>query len=222
MSLSMQLLVVEDDVDLLTSLKMVFEDEGFTVFTAETCQEARYLIKSWQFDAILLDGHLPDGDCLVVLKEIRIKDKATPVMMLTGRTLTSDKVNGLDSGADAYVTKPFEFDELIARVYAMIRRWTAGNGFEIRVGDLCINYRKRLVCLAEKELKLSNQEYAVLISMALRKGQVLTRQQLFDRLCHGDKDVESNLLDVIIHTLRLKIGKSLIHTLKTQGYRLSL
>lgn len=220
MKLALFALIVEDDIGLLNSLRMILEDEGFNVFTAGDCAEAKYLLSCHLFDVVILDGHLPDGDCFSLLLELQ-KDKLhSPVMLLTARSSLEDKVKGLNAGADDYITKPFNYDEFIARVYAMLRRWSGSFNNKICIQSLTINYRKKSVVLAGTPINLTHQEYTILICLALRKGQLMTRLELFDRL-NSDSDIDDNLLDVLIYNLRKKVGKTLIQTIRGHGVRLS-
>jgi two-component system OmpR family response regulator len=213
----MRLLVIEDDPVLLRSLAATFREENYAVDTA--ADGADGLLKALQnaYDAVVLDVMLPKLDGWGVLARLR-PEKRTPVLMLTARDAVPDRIKGLNAGADDYLTKPFDTDELLARLRALIRR-SAGQPISvITIGDLTIDTAARRVALAGEAVELTAREYALLEYLALHRGQVVTRTTLYEHLFDEDDDTFSNLLDVHVSNLRKKLGRDLIATRRGHGY----
>jgi two-component system, OmpR family, response regulator len=216
--LAMRLLVVEDNANILSVLERGLREEGYFVDTSSDGIEARYKLHNWEYDGVVLDLSLPGVDGLTLLKEFRKDGGATPVLLLTARGTTRDKITGLDDGADDYLVKPFDLEELIARIRSMIRRAMANLSPEIDLGGVKINPRKLTVEHDGKSIELTKQEYALLIALAQRRGRIITREFLFDRIYDREENVDSNLLDVLIYNVRRKVGKDLIQTRRGHGY----
>ena len=216
----MRILVVEDEPRLLMNLGKALREEGYAVDTAEAGDVALHLAQSHDYDAILLDVMLPRLDGWQVLERLR-KQKQTPVLMLTARGSGQDRVRGLDTGADDYLTKPFDLSELLARVRALIRRAAGQAQPEIRLGDIVVDTRSRTVMHADKKVQLTGREYAILEYLALHRGEVVTRTALYEHLFDDKDDTLSNLVDVHVFGIRKKLRHDLIATRRGHGYCVS-
>lgn len=213
----MRILVIEDEADLLTSLAKALREEGYAVDTAADGEEGLYKAKSWDYDALVLDVMLPRLDGWTVLQRLRLTKK-TPVLMLTARDAARDRVRGLDSGADDYVVKPFDLDELFARLRALIRRAAGQTLNRIEIRDLTIDTAARRVTCAGQAVALTAREYALLEFLALHHNEVVTRTTLYEHLFDEDDNTLSNLLDVHVSNLRKKLGTGCITTHRGHGY----
>lgn len=220
----MHLLIVEDEKSLADIVKKGLEEEGYAVDIAYDGEEGLFMAENEPSDLIILDIMLPGIDGMAILKRIRKKGIKTPVLMLTARDTVRDKVAGLDSGADDYLTKPFSFEELLARIRALLRRDSDTKTAVIGAEDLTIDMATHQVKRAGREIELSAREYALLEYMTLHKNKVLSRTILSEHLYDHDFDLDSNVIDVFINRIRNKIdkgvSKQLIHTLRGAGYML--
>ncbi|HXI10531.1 MAG TPA: response regulator transcription factor [Thermodesulfobacteriota bacterium] len=218
----MRILLVEDEKDLSAIIKQGLEEEGYVVDVAHDGEEGLYMAENFPVDAIILDIMLPLLDGLSVLGSLRKKGNMTPVLLLTARDALLDKIKGLDTGADDYLTKPFVFDELLARVRSLLRRKATVKEAVIRVGDLEVNTASHEVKRAGKAITLSAREYALLEYLAYKKDTVVTRTEIVEHIYSEDADMDSNVVDVYINYLRNKIDKDfkkkLIHTVRGAGY----
>jgi two-component system, OmpR family, response regulator len=213
----MRILVVEDEPRLLRSLAKALREEGYAVDTAEAGDDGLYKAESYNYDAIILDIMLPRLDGWEVLERLR-KQKQTPVLMLTARDAGKDRVRGLDTGADDYLVKPFDLPELLARLRALIRR-SAGHAHpQLALGDVRIDTRARNVMRAGQPVTLTAREYSILEYLALHRGEVVTRTELYEHLFDESDDTLSNLVDVHVFSIRKKLGHELITTRRGQGY----
>ena len=213
----MRLLVVEDDPLLLRSLAATLRDENFAVDTAPDGEEGLYRALETDYDAVVLDVMMPKLDGWQVLAALRQRKK-TPVLLLTARDTVPDRVRGLDGGADDYLTKPFDTDELLARLRALIRRAHAAPSPQLALGDVTIDQAARSVRVRDAEVTLTAREYALLEFLALHRGEVVTRTALYEHLFDEDDSTLSNLLDVHVSNLRKKLGADLIKTRRGHGY----
>jgi two-component system OmpR family response regulator len=213
----MRILVVEDEPRLLRSLAQALREEGYAVDTADTGDDGLYKAENVDYDAIVLDVMLPGLDGWQVLERLR-KQKRTPVLMLTARDATRDRVRGLDTGADDYLVKPFDLSELLARLRAVIRRAAGKAHSRLEFGDLAIDTGARSVTRAGEPVILTAREYAILEFLALHRGEVVSRTALYEHLFDESDDTLSNLLDVHVFNLRKKLGRDLIATRRGQGY----
>jgi two-component system, OmpR family, response regulator len=212
-----RLLIVEDERDLLWALEKTFREEGYAVDTASDGEDGLFKASSWEYDAIVLDLMLPKLDGVELLKRLR-QIKTTPVLILTARDTLPDRVNGLDTGADDYLVKPFERLELLARIRALVRR-SAGHAVSVlEIDDVKIDMASRTVAKQGEVVNLTAREYALLEFLALHRGKVVTRTMLYDHLFDENEDSLSNLLDVHISNLRKKLGADFIVTRRGQGY----
>ncbi|MBB5035236.1 response regulator transcription factor [Prosthecobacter vanneervenii] len=213
----MRLLIIEDEPDLLSGLSRALRRTGYSVDTAADGDDGLFRALEIDYDAIVLDVMLPHLDGWAVLARLREK-KSTPVIMLTARDATRDRVRGFDTGADDYLVKPFELDELLARLRALIRRSAGRATPALEIGALKIDTVARRVTLGGSEVPLKAREYDVLEYLALHRGQVITRTTLYEHLYDESGDTLSNLMDVLIYNLRSKLGRDLITTRRGHGY----
>ena len=213
----MRILIVEDERDLLQSIGVVLRDEGYAVDTAADGELGLYHALNYDYDAIVLDVMLPKLNGWELLDRLRLK-KSTPVLMLTARDQLRDRIRGLDTGADDYVVKPFEFEELTARLRAIIRRNAGESNNILEVGGVRIDTALRLVSQQGQAVELTPREYRVLEFLALHRGKVISRDQLFEHLADATEDTGSNLLDVHVFNIRKKLGADLITTRRGHGY----
>lgn len=217
----MRILVVEDEPRLLRNLAKALREEGYAVDTAEAGDEGLYKAESFDYDAIVLDIMLPRLDGWEVLDRLR-KQKQTPVLMLTARDAPKDRVRGLDTGADDYLIKPFDLSELLARLRALIRRSAGRSHPRIELGEIVIDTRARAVTLAGQAVTLTAREYSILEYLALHRGEVVTRTEIYEHLFDESDDTLSNLVDVHIFSIRKKLGHDLVATRRGQGYCIEL
>ena len=216
----MRVLVVEDEPNLLRQLKGALEGAGYAVDTASDGEEAHYLGSTENYDAVLLDLGLPEIDGLTVLDRWRREGRAAPVLVLTARDSWSDKVAGLDAGADDYLAKPFQTEELIARLRALIRRSTGNSSSELIAGLVRLDTRSGRVTLNGEPVKLTAQEFKLLSYLMHHKGKVVSRTELIEHIYDQDFDRDSNTIEVFITRIRKKLGADLISTTRGLGYSL--
>jgi two-component system response regulator QseB len=214
----MRVLLVEDDRMIAQGLQTALRQDGYAVDWMGDGRAAEAALHNARFDLVLLDLGLPERDGLSVLRELRRRGDATPVIILTARDDTQDRIDGLDAGADDYIVKPFDLDEVAARMRSVLRRANGRADPTIRVGDISLDPATHLVARAGVAVQLSAHEYAVLEALLQRPGAILSRTQLEDRLYGWDAPVESNAIEVYIHSLRRKLGSDSIRTLRGVGY----
>ncbi len=201
-----RILAVDDDLDILRVLRANIELHGYEVDTAETWTKAEQMLSIRQPDLIILDIMLPDGDGMEICRDLRKKHPKIPIIMLTAKDKISDKVLGLESGADDYVVKPFETLELIARIKACLRRAKPSEGEQITIGKLHIDYKRRIVKVKNKEIILTPKEYDLLCLLISSRGSVLSREDIKKHLWKESKIYSwSRVIDVHIQHLRQKI-----------------
>ena len=216
----MRILLIEDDDVLRDGIVAGLGLEGFEVDAVATLADAR-AVATGDHAGIVLDIGLPDGSGLDLLAEWRRGGIQTPILLLTARNLVSDRVTGLDRGADDYLGKPFDLTELSARLRAILRRSSGRASDDLEVGPLIISEARRAVTLNGVDVPLSRREFAILHALAERPDHVLSRGQLEDRIYGWDEEVESNAVEVHIHKLRAKLGRERIETVRGQGYRMA-
>lgn len=214
---TMRILVVEDQPDLLRSLAKTLREDGYAVDTAADGREGLTKAEDSDYDAIVLDVMLPKMDGWEVLRKLRTK-KRTPVLMLTARDAVPDRIRGLDTGADDYLTKPCDLDELLARLRALIRRSAGQARPRLEIGPVVIDQAAKAVSLDGKPVTLTAREYAMVEFLALRRGEVVSRTELYEHLMDENDDTLSNLLDVHVFNIRKKLGQGFIVTRRGQGY----
>jgi DNA-binding response OmpR family regulator len=217
----MRLLLVEDDSMIGEAARQGLRHEGHTVDWVRDGAQAEAAVAGSEYDLVLLDLGLPRRDGLSILKGWRSRGVKVPVLIITARDAVSDRVIGLDAGADDYLVKPFDLDELTARVRAVLRRRAGRTESTVRVGELEIDAALRRVRWKGKEVSLSAREYALLEALADRPGAYLTRAQLEDRLYGWDEEVASNTVEVHIHGLRRKLDPNVIRNVRGLGYTLA-
>lgn len=220
----MRILVVDDDRRLCGIIRRGLLEEAYAVDAAHDGEEGQYLAEVNSYDLIILDIMMPKKDGIEVCRELRAKRINTPILMLTARDTVEDRVQGLDAGADDYLVKPFAFNELLARVRALLRREGLSKSPELTVSDLVLNTLTREVRRGNRMIELTTKEYVILEYFMRHPGVVVTRTMLEEHAWDYDFDSMSNLVDVYIRRLRRKIDDgdpvSLIHTVRGAGYRL--
>jgi len=220
----MRVLVVEDELRMAALLKRGLTEEGYAVDVASTGPDALWHAAEFTYDAVLLDVMLPDMDGIEVCRQLRERKQWVPVLMLTARDAISDRVRGLDVGADDYLAKPFSFDELSARVRALIRRGAVERPTELEVADLRLDPATRRAWRGDMELELSTKEYALLRLFMSHPGQVLTRGEILEHVWDYAYNSSSNVVDQYVLYLRRKIDRPFhlhqLDTVRGAGYRL--
>jgi two-component system OmpR family response regulator len=216
----MRVLVVEDDRNLREQLSGALTDAGYTVDTADNGEDGQFLGETEPYDLVILDLGLPKVDGLSVLKAWRKDGRNMPVLILSARDRWSEKVEGLDLGANDYVTKPFHMAELLARVRANVRRTTEHQSAVIEVGDLALNSATGQVTVNGAPVKLTAYQYKVLDYLMHHAGRIVSRSELTEKIYSQDHERDSNTIEVFIGILRRKIGSNRIITEKGLGYRL--
>lgn len=214
---SMRILVIEDNPVLVRSLAASLREENFAVDTAEDGEDGLAKALAADYDAIVLDVMLPRLDGWGVLAGLR-GAKGTPVLMLTARDAVTDRVRGLDQGADDYLSKPFNLDELLARLRALIRRASGQARAAIQIGDLVVDTAGRTAKLDGEAVPLTAREYSLLEYLVLHRGETVSRTELYEHLFDENEDSLSNLLDVHVSNLRRKLGREFITTRRGLGY----
>jgi two-component system response regulator QseB len=217
----MRLLLVEDDSMIGEAARQGLRHEGHTVDWVRDGVEADASVASAPYDLVLLDLGLPKRDGLAILKGWRVRGENVPVLIITARDAVADRIAGLDAGADDYLVKPFDLDELSARVRAVARRRAGRADATVRIGELEIDTSARRVRWKGKEATLSAREYALLEALANRPGAFLTRAQLEERLYGWDEEIASNAVEVHIHALRRKLDPNVIRNVRGMGYTLA-
>ncbi|NJK30025.1 MAG: response regulator transcription factor [Acaryochloris sp. RU_4_1] len=218
-----RILIAEDEARIASFIEKGLKSHGFTVSTAATAQETTTLVLGSDFDLLILDLGLPDQDGLQALEELRGQGAKLPVIILTARDDIDDKVAGLEGGADDYLTKPFRFEELLARVRLRLRNRSSVTPSEemvLRVGEIELDLRTRQVCVGDHNIDLPTREFILAETFLRHPGQVLSREQLLDRVWGYDYDPGSNVVDVYVGYLRKKLGSQFFETVRGMGYRL--
>lgn len=216
----MRLLVVEDDADLNRQLVTALVEAGYAVDNAFDGEEGHFLGDTEPYDAVILDLGLPKIDGLSVLENWRRDGRVMPVLILTARDRWSDKVAGIDAGADDYVAKPFHMEEVLARVRALVRRAAGHASNELTCGPLRLDLRTSRVTVDGSPIKLTSHEYRLLSYLMHHQGKVISRTELTEHLYEQDFDRDSNTVEVFVGRLRKKVGSDLIETIRGLGYRL--
>jgi DNA-binding response OmpR family regulator len=220
-----QILVVEDDVEIADSLVRGLAEEGYVVSHSADGESARLALYSTVWDLIILDWWLPGQDGLTLLRRYRQQGGAAPVLFLTARDAVSDRIRGLDAGADDYLCKPFDFDELMARVRALVRRRGHGPGAIVAHADVRVNLATGRAERAGRVLDLTRKEMALLVFFLRYPEQVLSRVRIYDHVWDENADILSNTLEVHVMELRRKLeahGPRLIQTVRGEGYRFGM
>jgi two-component system, OmpR family, response regulator len=220
----MRILVVEDELKMAGLLRRGLEEEGYAVDLASAGSDGLWAATENAYDAIVLDVMLPDMDGFEVCRQLRARGRWSPVLMLTARDSVPDRVAGLDAGADDYLTKPFSFAELFARVRALVRRGAGERPAVLRAGDLALDPASRRVTRGDASIEVTAKEFALLDYFLRRPGQLLTRSMILEHVWDFAYDGDSNVVDVYVRYLREKIdrpfGRDSIETVRGSGYRL--
>jgi DNA-binding response OmpR family regulator len=214
-----RILVVEDEERIAHFLQKGLRSNGYATSIASTGQEALSFIRTGEFDLLILDIGLPDIDGFEVLQRLRARDRKTPVIVLTARDAVSDRVSGLEGGADDYVTKPFSFEELLARIRVQLRSDRTPEETVLQSGDTILDLRTRRLTVGDRTIELSAREFSMAELFFRHPGQVLSREQLLSNVWGYDYDPGSNVVDVYVGYLRRKLGKGTIKTVRGMGYR---
>lgn len=217
----MRILVVEDEPDLLDALSRALREDGYAIDTAADGSIGLFKASSVPYDAVVLDVMLPLLNGLEVLRQLRTAGNRVPVLLLTALDALPDRVGGLDAGADDYVLKPFEVEELLARLRALIRRHAGVASPLITVGNLLIDTARKTIHRNRRAVRLTAREYALAELLALHAGKLVSRTMIYEHLFADDDDSLSNLVEVYVHNLRRKLGRDVIETRRGQGYVLS-
>ena len=216
----MRILLIEDDRVIAAALREQAEGEGHSVDWATRLDEASHALATASFDLILLDLMLPDGRGLPFLRALRAKGSQTPVIIMTALDQVSDRIEGLNAGADDYLVKPFDLSELSARIGAVARRYSGNPNPLISLGELSIDIAERRVRKSGRPIPLTAREWVLLEAFLQKPGQLLSKPQLEERLYSFDAEVESNTIEVHVSRLRKKLGADIIVTERGLGYRL--
>ena len=220
----MRILIVEDEVKLAALLRRGLAEEAHAADVARSGEDALWMAQATEYDAIVLDLMLPGVDGIEVCRRLRVDGVWSPVLMLTARDAVEDRVGGLDAGADDYLTKPFAFTELLARLRALARRGASERPAELEVGDLRLDPATRRVWRGDAEIDLSPKEFALLETFMRRPGRVLSRFELLEHVWDYEYENRSNVIDVYVRYLREKVDRpfdrSSLETVRGVGYRL--
>ena len=215
----MRILVVEDDDILRQAIEAGLSMAGFVVDAVDSVEDAGIAAANWDHDAAVLDIALPDGSGLDLLRSWRSSGQSLPVLLLTARNTIRDRIGGLDLGADDYLGKPFDLDELAARVRAIARRGKGRAAPLLHSRNVTLDPAARTVARDGEAIALSRREFAVLHALMERPGHILSRAQIEERLYGWQEEIESNAVEVHVHKLRQKLGRDLIETVRGTGYR---
>src|SRR5205807_416610 len=221
----MRVLLIEDDSAVAQSIELMLKSESFNVYTTDLGEEGVDLGKLYDYDIILLDLNLPDMSGYDVLKQLRVSKIKTPILILSGLAGIEDKVKGLGFGADDYLTKPFHKDELVARIYAIVRRSQGHAQSVVQIGDLVVDLDKKTANVGGSQVSLTGKEYRILEVLCLRKGSTITKEMFLNQLYGGLDEPEIKIIDVFMCKLRKKLanasgGKEYIETVWGRGYQL--
>jgi DNA-binding response OmpR family regulator len=214
----MKILLVEDDTMIGENIQIALVGEGIEVDWVTDGLAGEAALDAAQYDALLLDLSLPHKDGVDVLKTLRARKNDIPVLVMTARDTVPQRVLGLNIGADDYLVKPFDLEELIARLHALVRRARGGLDLLYRKGEVTVNSATRQVFAAERQISLSSREWSILDALVARPGAILSRAQLEDRLYGYSGEVESNAVEVYIYGLRKKLGQQFIMNIRGLGY----
>jgi heavy metal response regulator len=218
----MHILVVEDEKKIASFIKRGLKEEGYTVSLAEDGEQGYFLATTQEYDLIVLDLIIPKIDGISLCRKLREEKVISPILILTAKDAVKDKVLGLDSGADDYLTKPFAFEEFLARVRALLRKRDSQTPTKLQVGDLVLDLLSHRVTRSGKEILLTSKEYALLEYLMRQAGTVVTRTMISEHVWETDFDSFTNIIDVYINYLRKKIDhgheKKLIYTIRGRGY----
>ncbi len=215
----MRVLLIEDDPMIAAAIEVALRDAAYAVDLVRDGETADRVLRDRQHQLVLLDIGLPRRDGLSVLQRLRERADRVPVLLITARDAPADRVRGLDLGADDYVVKPFDMDELLARMRAVLRRHSGQAEAQLSNGVVSLDPATRIACRGDASVALTAREFALLHALLLRPGTILTRAQLEDRLYGWNEEVESSAVDFLIHGVRKKLGADLIKNVRGAGWR---
>ena len=218
----MKLLIIEDDKNILSFLVRGFTESDYSVDSTEDGEEGEYLITINSYDILIIDWMLPKKSGIDIIKSIRAKKIKTPVIMLTAKDSIDDKVSGLQAGADDYLSKPFSFKELEARVEALYRRLVADGSNFIKFKDIVIDIEKKIVFKDNQKVILSQKEYDFLLFLIKHKNSFVNKFMIEEELWNDEEFINSNVVEVTVHNIRKKLGKKLIKNFRGLGYKIEL
>lgn len=216
----MRVLLAEDEPDLARQLKAVLEDSGYAVDHASDGEEGHFMGETEPYDAVILDLGLPKMDGITILNKWRKDGHSMPVLILTARDTWSDKVAGLDAGADDYLAKPFKMEELLARLRALIRRSSGHASADFQCGPVNLNTRSSKITVDGSAIRLTALEFKLLSYLMHHDGKVISRTELTEHIYDQDFDRDSNTIEVFVNRIRKKLGVNIIETIRGLGYRL--
>ena len=218
----MKILLAEDEIDLNNIVTKYLKKNGYSVESVFNGEEALDYLEYDEYDLIILDIMMPKINGFEVIKKLRGKGNHAPILLLTARNSSEDKVKGLDLGADDYIVKPFDFNELTARIRTIVRRRYGNSSNELSIGDLVLDTSKKMVTRAGKAIELTGKEYSILEYLMQSKNRILSREQIKTHVWDYDYEGDSNIIDVLIKNIRKKIhvedGKQIIYTKRGIGY----
>ena len=218
----MKILLVEDEIDLNNVVTKYLKKNGYSIDSVFDGEEALDYLRYGEYDLVILDIMMPKVNGFEVIKELRNNGDNTAILMLTARDSADDKVKGLDLGADDYIVKPFDFNELLARIRAVVRRKYGNSSNRLVIGDLILDTSEKSVTRAGKQIELTGKEYEVLEYLMQSKNRILSRDQIKEHVWDFDYEGDSNIIDVLIKNIRKKIdvedGKKIIYTKRGLGY----
>lgn len=220
----MRILIVEDKQRMAATIRRLLQEQAYLVESVGTCAKARDALCEAEFDLVVLDLGLPDGDGLELLREWRAAKFQTPVLILSARDAVQDRVGGLNFGADDYLAKPFSTDELVARVRALMRRQSSNKTTRLTHGSLTLDLTTRATTVGDKEVELTSREFALLELFLINRSRLMPKSLICEKVWDSRYDVDSNLLEVYVWKLRNKLepllGTPLIKTVRGVGYKL--
>jgi DNA-binding response OmpR family regulator len=218
----MKILIIEDEENILSVLKRGFEEEDYIIDTATDGEEGEYLANINKYDMILLDWMLPSKSGIEVLLSLRQKNINTPLIMLTAKDDIEDKIQGLSKGADDYVSKPFSFKELLARVNALYRRTLSSTTNILQIHGVSIDIDSKVVKKDDEKIIMTNKEYELLLFLFKNKNKLVSNSMIEEQLWNNEEYINSNVIQVTVYNLRKKLGKEFITSSRGLGYRIEL
>lgn len=218
----MKILIIEDDNNILSFLTRGFKEDGYTVESATSGDDGEYLALLNNYDVIILDWMLPKKSGIEILKSLKAEGISTPIIMLTAKNMLEDKIDGIKTGADDYLTKPFEYEELLVRVEALYRRSINRGNSIIKLKNLTIDINNKIVKKDGETLKLSLKEYELLMFIVKNKNAVISTHMIEEQLWNNETYINSNVIAVTMYHLRKKIGKEMISSNRGLGYKLEI
>ena len=216
----MKILIIEDDLNILSFLTRGFEEDGYIIDSATDGLDGEYLASTNTYDTIILDWMLPSKSGIDILESLRSQNIATPILMLSAKGEVKDRVSGLRIGADDYLTKPFSFEELQARVESLYRRNISQGNNSIEIDNLTINLNEKSVTIEQEAIKLTAKEYELLLFLLQHKNSIVSKAMIEEQLWSNETYTNSNVVEVTMYNLRQKLGKSLIQSYRNLGYKI--